>query len=291
MSVYEIAGLSVSIENIRFPLLERRMGAYQSTKREKEADLKISFLKKEQITEPAGDLIDVRMGYRTYLKTAGGEYVNFDKLKDSFNRTSLMIADGDFTKVEASIRDIEPLGGAPLDVRCFNMIGEIFRMALTVRGGLVVHSSSIGVNGQGILFSALSGTGKSTHTGLWKQCYPEKVTVINDDTPAVIWKEGKPFVCGTPWSGKTDINENMMVPLRAIVFLEQAKENTIRALTPQQAVFELMRAIEIYPYREMANLALETADRLLSQVPCYLLGCRPDKEAVATVKNALEIGV
>ncbi len=291
MPIYGIAGMSVSVENIDFPLFEQRMGKYLKKDGTQQPDLQISFSEKEFISEPEGELIGTRIGYRTYLKTARGEYVNFDKLKDSDNRTSLMIANEDFTKVEGVIRDLEPLGGAPLDVRFFNMMGEIFRMALIMRDGLVVHSSSIAVDGQGILFSALSGTGKSTHTGLWKQCYPDQVTIINDDSPAVIFKDGTPYVCGTPWSGKTDINENICVPLRAIVFLTQAKENTIQVLKPQDAVFELMRAIAVYPYRDMANRVLETADRLLGQVPCYMLGCRPDEEAVQTVKNALEIGV
>ncbi len=291
MAMYRIAGMSVSVENIDFPLLEQRMGKYLAQDPIGQPDLQVSFSERDVITEPEGELIGTRIEYRTYLKTAKGEYVNYDKLKSTDNRTSLMIADPSFSKVEAVVRDLEPLGGAPVDVRCFNMLGEVFRMALNMRDGLVVHSSSIAVDGQGILFSALSGTGKSTHTGLWKQCYPEQVTVINDDSPAVIFKDGKPYVCGTPWSGKTTINENICVPLRAIVFLKQAKENTIHQLPPQEAVFELMRAIAIYPYRDMANRALETADRLLGLVPCYMLGCRPDEEAVQTVKNALEIGV
>lgn len=287
---YCIAGLSVSVENIKYPFFKRRMQQYQKTDAVAQPDLTISFSEQEEITEPQGELVGQRMGYRTYLKTKEGGYVNFDRLQDTENRTALMMADKDFRKVEAVIRDVEMLGGAPLDVRSFNMTGEIFRMALTLRGGLVVHSSSIDFDGNGILFSAPSGTGKSTHTGLWRQCFGDRVTVVNDDSPAITFAEGNPYLFGTPWSGKTEINENRRVPLRAVVFLEQAKENQIIELKPQEAVFRLLREIAVYPYRDMANIALETADRLLSQVPCYLLRCRPDEDAVYTVKNRLRIG-
>ncbi|MBU5450566.1 hypothetical protein [Acetivibrio sp. MSJd-27] len=289
MPNYCIAGLSVWVENINYPFFLRRMEQY----RVKEAvvpDLKISFSEQEEIFEPEGDLIGQRMGYRTYLLTKEGGYVNFDRLENTENRTALMTADPGFREVQAVIRDVEMLGGAPVDVRCFNMTGEIFRMALTLHGGLVVHSSSIAFGGDGILFSAPSGTGKSTHTRLWKKCFGDRVTVVNDDSPAVTFVDGRPHICGTPWSGKTEINENIHVPLRAVVFLEQAKENRISELKPQEAVFRLLREIAVYPYRDMADIALDTADGLLKQVPCYLLGCRPDEEAVQMVKNTLRIG-
>lgn len=290
MPNYCIAGLSVSVENINYPFFLRRMEKYRTEDGVVPPDLTISFSEQEEIFEPEGELIGRRMGYRTYLKTTEGGYVNFDRLGGTENRTALMTADRGFREVQAVIRDVEQLGGAPLDVRSFNMTGEIFRMALTLHGGLVLHSSAISFNGEGILFSAPSGTGKSTHTGLWKQRFPESVTVVNDDSPGVVFADGKPYICGTPWSGKTEINENMRVPLRAIVFLEQAKENRIAELKPQEAVFRLLREIAVYPYRDMADIGLETADRLLGQVPCYLLECRPDEEAVETVKNTLRIG-
>lgn len=290
MPNYCIAGLSVSVENINHPFFLRRMEKYRAKDPVGLPDLKISFSEPTEIFEPEGTFIGQRMGYRTYLKSKEGGYVNFDRLENTENRTALMTADPDFREVQAEIRDVEMLGGAPIDVRCFNMTGEIFRMALTLHRGLVVHSSSIAFDGEGILFSAPSGTGKSTHTGLWKQCFGDRVIVVNDDSPAVTIADGEAYIHGTPWSGKTEINENMRVPLRAVVFLEQAKENRITELKPQEAVFRLLREIAVYPYRDMADIALETADRLLRQIPCYLLGCRPDEEAVQTVKNTLRLG-
>ncbi len=290
MSNYCIAGLSFSVENLEHPFFLRRMEKYTEKDTQKTPDMRISFQEKQEITEPAGKLVGTRLGYRTYLTTDAGDYVSFDKLEDTENRTALISADKDFRSVVAQVRDVEAMGGAPMDVRCFNMVGEIFRMAVMLRNDLVVHSSSIAFDGNGILFSAPSGTGKSTHTGLWKKAFGERVAIVNDDTPAVTFEDGTPLLWGTPWSGKTEINENICVPLRAIVFLEQAKENNISELSSVEAVFRLVREVAVYPYRDMANRALEATDRLLRQVPCYLLRCLPDEDAVMTVKNKLQLG-
>ena len=288
MSVYRIAGLSMDLRNIDYPYVLRRMEQYRGE--DGSGGLLVDYRQQTEITAPTGELAGKKWGYRTYLKTEDGRWVNYDSLENTENRTALISFSPDFREAKAYLRDVEALGGAPIDVRCFNMMGEIFRMALTMGDGLVVHASSIACQGQGILFSAPPGTGKSTHTGLWRQCFGDSVTIVNDDTPAVTFRDGQPFIHGTPWSGKTEINENIEAPLRAVVFLKQDKKNQISRLDSQEAVFRLMREIFIYPYREMADKALQTADKLLRSTPCYLLGCRPDFEAVQLVKNTLQLG-
>ena len=71
--------------------------------------------------------------------------------------------------------------------------------------GFFFHSSALALDGEGYLFTALSGTGKSTHTRNWRKLFGERVTMINDDKPIIRRIDGRFFVCGTPWMGKSDI--------------------------------------------------------------------------------------
>ncbi len=99
-----------------------------------------------------------------------------------------------------------------------------------------LHSSAVVVDGYAYLFSADSGTGKSTHTGLWLEHFKEKAFIINDDKPVLRLENGQWFVYGTPWSGKTDLNINVKAKLGAIVFLERAKENHITPIEVKEAI-------------------------------------------------------
>ncbi len=166
--------------------------------------------------------------------------------------------------------------------------GEAFANRLAHLGGLVMHGSSIRYNGKGIVFSAPSGTGKSTHTGLWKQYYGTCVEHINDDKPAIRFDGDTPVVYGTPWSGKTDTNANISAPLHAIVFLEQAPENHIQALSVEEAIVRIHRETVRPFYDEQLGLkVLETTERLIGSVPIFLLQCTISEEAVNLVKNTL----
>ena len=99
------------------------------------------------------------------------------------------------------------------------MLGMVFRSIILTQGGLIIHSSAISYCNFGLIFSAPAGTGKSTHTRLWERIY--KADIINDDTPAIIPFGDEILVCGTPWSGSSDIFQNSQIPLKAIVVLSR----------------------------------------------------------------------
>lgn len=98
------------------------------------------------------------------------------------------------------------------------------------------HASAIAVDGKAILFSADSGTGKSTHASLWKK-YMTNHTIEpnNDDKPLIRFIDGKPYAYGTPWAGKHGIHTNTKAPVKALVFLSQAKENSIEKIASKDA--------------------------------------------------------
>lgn len=150
--------------------------------------------------------------------------------------------------------------------------GEGFYNEVLRHGGIVLHSSCVEKDGKAYLFSAKSGTGKSTHTHLWLKEL-QNTRIINDDKPLLIIRNGQFFACGTPFSGKTDENINECVKVRAIIFLHRANENTLKRIKPSVAV-PLFLAQTINPsIKNYANEMLNKTDEVLTSVPVFSLGC------------------
>lgn len=147
---------------------------------------------------------------------------------------------------------------------------------------MLFHGSAIAVDGTGYLFTATSGTGKSTHSRFWRETFGERAVMVNDDKPLLKLTESGVLVCGTPWNGKHRLGENIMVPLQAICILERGEKNEIEEITAQEALPMLMQQ----SHRPANPLSMATylslMDRLTKSLRFYRLRCTPDPEA-ATV--------
>jgi hypothetical protein len=159
--------------------------------------------------------------------------------------------------------------------------GASFYEAFLYFNGFLLHSSGICKDGYAYLFSADPGTGKSTHTSLWRKYFgDDDVKIINDDKPAIRLIDDKIYVYGTPWSGKTDQNINMRTELGAIVFLERSENNFVKEITPKEAIpLIMMQTIRPRNQERMIKL-LELLDKVLSNTKLYKLGCNISEEAV-----------
>lgn len=154
-------------------------------------------------------------------------------------------------------------------------------------GGMMLHSSCVEKDGFAYLFSARSGTGKSTHTHLWLENL-ENTRIINDDKPALLRENGIWYACGTPFSGKTDENLDVKIPVRAIVFLFRGEENKVKKLENAMAA-PLVLEQTINPVdKSLAVNMLDSLDLLLSEVPVFTLHCNMEKEAAITAYNEIE---
>lgn len=111
--------------------------------------------------------------------------------------------------------------------------------------------------------------------------------LINDDKPLLRRNGEQFFACGTPWSGKTDLNRNVTVPLKAIVFIKRGQNNTVRPLTGAQAVPLLYEQTVKPKSPELMSAMLQTADGLLRTVPVLELSCNMSEEAVRVSYEAL----
>lgn len=165
--------------------------------------------------------------------------------------------------------------------------GKYFSRQLIRFNGLFLHASAVVVDDRAYLFSAPSGTGKSTHTGLWLKTFGDRAYILNDDKPALRFVDGVWYAYGTPWSGKYDISVNARVKVGGICLLHQAEENTIRRITGSEAVFHLLdQTFRPVSARPQAML-LENLDNLLTHVPVWELGCNTDPQAAIVAYNAM----
>ena len=156
------------------------------------------------------------------------------------------------------------------------------------RSGVVLHASWIAREGRGILFTAPSGTGKSTQAELW--CRLRGGELLNGDR-ASVFAEPEPVVRGIPYCGSSGVCRNGELPLEAIVYLTQARENRIRRLRGLEAFRRVWEGCSVNAWsREDLNLCAGAVTRLLERVPVYQLDCTPDENAVRTLEEALEKG-
>lgn len=154
--------------------------------------------------------------------------------------------------------------------------------------GMFLHASAVSLAGKAYLFAAPCGVGKSTHTALWQEYFgEERAIIINDDKPAIRLIGEQFHVFGTPFSGKDNKNENISAPLKAICFLEQAKENSIRKMSAVEALMQIfnqtIRPVEADKMEQLIFLV----DKLLKHIPVYKMGCNISLDAVEMSYNEM----
>ncbi len=152
---------------------------------------------------------------------------------------------------------------------------------------MVLHGSCIEANGKAILFSAPSGTGKSTHTGLWKKYIPN-TEYINDDTPMLrLDQDDAVYACGTPWCGSGRIQQNRQAPLAAVVLLSRGENNCITRVSGMDVFARILGETRKYPFRDSMDCAASLCAELMERVPVYDLSCDISEDAVRVVYEAL----
>lgn len=196
-----------------------------------------------------------------------------------------LIADSKWENIEINYTQFYNIGNYSVVEHLF---GLAFRSIVIMYDGLVIHSSAIQYHNQGIIFSAPSGTGKSTHTRLWKKYFD--ASIINDDTPVIIPNNDEILVCGTPWSGSTSLFLNVSVPLKAIVVLSQYPTNEIKKIGIADIIAELMpRCMFPYHNKKLMNKAIMNFEKIISSISVYQLKCTPFLEAAELVRSYIKL--
>lgn len=156
----------------------------------------------------------------------------------------------------------------------------MFGLALNPRHAVAIHSSVIRWGDGAVLFLGESGTGKSTHTRLWREHIPG-TDLLNDDSPIIRLTDDVPTVYGSPWSGKTPCYKNESYPIRAIVRLSQAPHNRIRRLPTILAIGALLPSCPpAFAYdTPLQDHTCAMLSDMLSAIPVYHLECLPNEAA------------
>ncbi len=288
MYFYKIAGIKLKVDCENEYLISRLQPFRNEI--DTDYDMSIRIIISDWIDKPNGDLlVDDQIQYiRKPAPDKGFFLVRYDK--DQNLVKAVLDTDDKWKNIAIKclhivwpkdVRFPETFTASWVDYHTFHLTGIAFRYSVLLYDGIVIHSSSLSLDGKGILFTAPSGTGKSTHAGLYEKHFGDRVKVINDDTPVVRFIDDTPYVYGTPWSGSSDKYENLEVPLKAIVVLKQAPKNRIRKLSTIEALPLVMPRV-FMPYfdNELMERAYKLLDSLLGKVPIYHLECRPDQEAM-----------
>ncbi|MBO7169538.1 MAG: hypothetical protein J6V43_05640 [Rikenellaceae bacterium] len=180
-------------------------------------------------------------------------------------------------------------GYAPYELRFLLWIA--YGLAVLPYGAVAVHTSVIMQGGRAYMFLGESGTGKSTHTRLWRENI-EGAELLNDDSPILRIVDGKPIVYGSPWSGKTPCYKPLSLPLGGVTRLSQAPHNRMRALGKLEAFGALLPSCPPnFAYDEaLTDRMCEIIGAVIKTTPIYHLECLPDRAAAELSFNTLSNG-
>lgn len=153
---------------------------------------------------------------------------------------------------------------------------------------ILFHGSVIAVDGIGYLFTARSGTGKSTHTRLWREKYGSRAVMVNDDKPLLKVTNFGVTVYGTPWDGKHRLSSNIGVELEGLCLLTRSKVNYIEPISQRSAWPLLMQQTYRPENRYMMKKTLELVDRLTQNVRLWKMGCNMTLEAARVAYETMK---
>lgn len=160
-----------------------------------------------------------------------------------------------------------------------NALMLIFAFAGSKQQTMLMHASLVRHNNRGYAFIAKSGTGKSTHTGLWLK-YIQGCDLMNDDNPIIRIINGVPYIYGSPWSGKTPCYRQVKAELGAITRIERAPKNSIEKMKPVQAFASLLPSVSSMKWdKDIHDATCRNITKLVETTGIYTLHCLPDKEA------------
>jgi hypothetical protein len=286
MKKVKVANLHVETEYIDKRFFDNKFRKYEYDSFIK-ADMILKTIAANEITKPKGVVVE-KIEDATIVRISDDRFCRYLCDSKTGRITCATYYNDAYSEVEIHLLQSKPQAAFTMTEFEYMYTGFAFSDRVTELGGAVLHGSSISFNNQGIIFSANSGTGKSTHTSLWKEHFGDKVTIVNDDKPVIRFYGKVPFMFGTPWSGKSNLNSNVQVPLRAIVFIRQSEKNSIERLSIRNSIFKLTSQISRPYYDEKIGMkTIESVEKLVQAVSIYSLHCNISHEAVDVVYNKL----
>ena len=282
-NIYSISGSTIFVDScfeyiIKEPLKEFVKEAYED-----DYDIKI-------VVKPDIGIVNTK-GKIVYDDNMCKIYKNKDKVYREMylgykDRISIFEYNTKHNKVLECYVDGNELNKTFNIYNIFSMIG--FEYLLFLNKAMILHSSFISYDGNGILFTAPSQTGKSTQADLWEKY--QGAEIINGDRAGIKKEDGVFYGYGLPYAGSSKIYKNKREAIKAIIVLRQAKENKIRRLNSIEAFKYLYSEMMVNTWnKEFINGISDMIMDLISKVPIYMMECLPDESAVNLLKKELNI--
>lgn len=281
LKAYKVAGCTFHLELPESEILQSRLTQYDPFETEPVEDPVFTLgLVKELEDVPLEVAYDapVEPGETVVRLYRAGEGWQFEMAPNSEHPISgRMRSNGDFTSGALQIPS-KRISDAIFAIN--NSLMLLFAFSTAGLGVLEMHASVIRNSGKAFLFLAKSGTGKSTHSSLWLKHVPGS-DLMNDDNPIVrVWPDGRVICYGSPWSGKTPCYRNIECPVGAFVRIRRCSENKIERLGILDSYALIYSSSSGYKTdRQMADYLHNTIEKTVTSCDCYVLDCRPDKEA------------
>lgn len=151
---------------------------------------------------------------------------------------------------------------------------------------LYLHGSTVAVDGRAYLFTAPTGTGKSTHTRLWRQLLGERAVMVNDDRAFLHIGTDAVTAYGSPWSGKHGLDTNMAAPLAGICILSRGQENQIGSISAEDA-YDFLLSQSFLPDADSEETVKELVQKLTATVPLWRMACTKEIDAARMAFDAM----
>lgn len=280
---YRFAGVNVAVSmpEALFYEEEYRLAAFRTE--QTEDPYEFQFQMQEKLLPPEGQLVLCRPDI--WVFTSPECTVRYIGRCNESWETAAMRAEYRNKRVEVQLNRCH----FPGKVGVGNVLDCLAAEHLIARkDGFILHCSCIERNGKAILFTAPSGTGKSTQADLWHQY--RGTEIINGDRIAVRKTNGVLTAEGIPYAGSSQYCQNRSLPLEAVVYLHQAPENTIRKLRGYEAFSKIWEGVSVNTWnREDLERVSAVIQTMVSRIPVFYLSCTPDEGAVVTLEENLPV--
>lgn len=200
------------------------------------------------------------------------------------HEVALLITDEDFHICHCALRGNYCMRAYGLN----SVIMLCFAFASAPLDTCLIHASLVRNEGRGYAFTAKSGTGKSTQVSNWLRYIPGS-DLMNDDNPVLRVIDGKAYIYGSPWSGKTPCYRNVKAPLGGIAQIKRADHNELERLRPIDAFITLLPSCSTMKWDErIYRCNGDTVTKTIECTPIYNLHCLPDKESAVVASTGMK---
>ena len=202
------------------------------------------------------------------------------------NSCCLLITDKDFHRCQCTLNGSYGMRTFGLN----NALMLVFAFAGSSKDLVLIHASLVRHEGWGYAFTAKSGTGKSTQVSMWLRHIPG-CDLMNDDNPIIRLIDGKPYIYGSPWSGKTPCYRDTVAPLGAVTQIVRDSDNHVVKATTLEAFAQILASCSSMKWdRTIFDRICRIITTIIETTPIYSLHCRPDREAALVCKEAISRG-